>query len=87
MVVQVQVKEEVMLTFEEFISRWREYRKSQPYQRCGQALFNVLTDYRPDLAERLRGGANDPFYDDTLVPAALTFLYNEWEVVGVTVGD
>ncbi len=30
--------------------------------RYGQALFNLLTDVRPDLAEEIRGTDKDPFY-------------------------
>lgn len=31
-------------------------------ERWGQACFNVLWEYRPDLAEQIRGTDLDPFY-------------------------
>lgn len=34
--------------------------------RVGQVAFNMLSSYRPDIAERLRGGPHDPFYVDHL---------------------
>lgn len=40
--------------------------------RSGQAYFNVLSDMRPDLAERFTGKEFDPYYDDTKIPAFLT---------------
>ena len=33
--------------------------------RIGQALFNGLTIERPELAEKLRATACDPFYSNT----------------------
>lgn len=36
-------------------------REDDPW-RFGQAAFNVLAKYRPDLSERVRGTTLDPFY-------------------------
>lgn len=33
-------------------------------ERAGQAAFNVLWNYVPSLAEKVRGTDNDPFYDN-----------------------
>ncbi len=57
----------VEFLLEDFPSLVEAYMSGNPAQRRGQALFNVLQDVRPELAEHLRGHRMDPFYavDDT----------------------
>lgn len=45
--------------------------------RLGQALSDVLRDYRADLANEIIGTDLDPFYDDTRVGAFLTRVATE----------
>ena len=52
---------------------------AHPSYRNGQALFNVLYDVRPDLAEQVRGTHLDPFYDNGLVGEFLDFVAANWE--------
>lgn len=39
--------------------------------RKGQTFFNVLHELEPELADRLTGTADDPFYDDGKLPGFL----------------
>lgn len=49
--------------------------------RKGQAYFNTLALWRPDLADRVRGAAGlDPFHEDANVPALLIWLAYEVEI-------
>jgi len=48
-------------TLHKLYSVARTRAKSQD-ERYGQALFNTLVQIRPDIAERLRGSPDDPFY-------------------------
>lgn len=54
--------------FEEFKLAVHRALGENPEWRYGQACFNVLTEFDPELAERLRGGDYDPFYSDGRVP-------------------
>jgi hypothetical protein len=49
-----------------------------PGWRAGQWYFNALADVRPDLAERVRGTALDPFHRDDLLPAFLRYVARHW---------
>jgi hypothetical protein len=50
------------MTVDEFYELARLARIACPHWRYGQALFNILLDVRPDLAEQVRGTDKDPFY-------------------------
>jgi hypothetical protein len=39
--------------------------------RRGQTFFNVLSEMEPELADRLTGTADDPFYNDGKLPGFL----------------
>lgn len=47
--------------------------------RKGQAWFNRLYELRPDLADSIRGGPLDPFYDDKLLKNAWAWLMEKAE--------
>ena len=49
-----------------------------PDWREGQTYFNVLTEARPDLAEKVRGAAIDPFYQDGRIGDFLIFISDNW---------
>lgn len=53
---------------EDFKTLWSYYTHvdmravTHPDERQGQRLFNVLTEFRPELAGQVRGTHMDPFY-------------------------
>jgi hypothetical protein len=42
----------------------QEIRSKNPSQRYGQAIFNAAYSLYPELADQLRGGSVDPFYQN-----------------------
>lgn len=52
-------------------------------ERYGQAFFNVLAEYRPDLSEVIRGTELDPFHKDTsdsdFWDILSCYITNHWE--------
>lgn len=48
-----------------------------PGIRKGQAAFNALYLLAPYLANWIRRGPYDPFYDDERLPAFYSFLFGE----------
>lgn len=61
----------------EFIAAADEYVKNNPRYRKGQGYFNYLNSVRPDLAVIIVGSDNDPFYDDSKIPAMLVYIEDE----------
>lgn len=49
------------MTFDKFIVEIFKTQNKTGW-RLGQAIFNVLAENRPDLAEKIRGTEMDPFY-------------------------
>lgn len=49
-------------------------------QRRGQWMFNLLARVRPSLAEKIRSGPLDPFYDDSRVDDFLAYVTEHWKV-------
>lgn len=66
------------MTFHEYIAKCEQYYNSIPAWRKGQTYWNVLDGARPDLTERLRATKLDPFYNDDLLPAFLSWVEQEW---------
>ena len=67
------------MTFAEYIICCEEtYRSMRLTCRRGQVYFNILADLSPALAEKAICENVDPFYDDGLIPAFLTFLDGNW---------
>ena len=50
------------MVLKEYFDRVAEECSKHPYYRVGQAMFNVLLDMEPELAEEIRGSDADPFY-------------------------
>ena len=49
------------------------------HQRKGQLAFNLLSTYRPWLAEKIRGSYNlDPFHKDELLLTFWQFVEKNW---------
>ena len=55
-------------------------RNEFPSWREGQAYFNVLKDMHPEIADEIRGGLFDPFYDDDTVTAFIAELYTNYVI-------
>ena len=67
------------MTFEEFwVDYSATYQHAATTQRTGQYFFNRLYDFRPDLADQIRGTEYDPFYDDLKVPKAAAKVCELW---------
>ena len=47
--------------------------------REGQRAFNLLSLYRPRIAERIRNTELDPFFDDSILPAFFAVVEGSWE--------
>jgi len=69
------------ITFEEYCVVAEESYRKYPNYRRGQSYFNVLYDCKPALADTIRGGVNDPFYRDEILPKFLTHVADLWEEV------
>ncbi len=69
------------ITYEKFLRTVPEIARYNEW-RYGQALFNVLSKVRPQLAEEIRGGQLDPFYRDRdgVVPELWSFLESQWDL-------
>lgn len=68
------------ITLKEFYQRAEESRRARhPYQRTGQALFNILDELRPDLAKKIVGTIIDPFYNDNHIERFKAFLEENWD--------
>lgn len=51
---------------------------AERFWRRGQAYFNILAKYRPDISERIRASEIDPFHDDGRLDAFLEFTREHW---------
>lgn len=73
-----------MVFFDEYITQANKYynRTAAVGIRVGQAYFNVLMDYKPQLAEEVRGTELDPFQsnnsNDTRFKDFINFVNNNW---------
>ena len=66
------------VNWKEFQRKLALYRAAYPRQREGQAFFNVLYDVAPQVADKLRGTENDPFYVSSRVDRAINTVEWEW---------
>lgn len=70
------------LRFHDFLGRVEKIRRYYKW-RYGQALFNALSNVRPQLAEEIRGTPLDPFHVNEMkdVPDELFEMLEErWSV-------
>jgi len=65
------------MTYDEFVAEVNAY-KIATRQRRGQAYFNMLHTYRPDLSEQIRSTDLDPFYKDYVPADSIAFVIKEW---------
>jgi hypothetical protein len=66
------------MTFPEYLHVVAGRKAMEPSWRMGQTYFNVLREERPDLANKIRATAYDPFYNDELIGDCLTYLCSHW---------
>lgn len=69
------------IAYDEFLSLIPQRMEIRD-ERYGQAMFNILTLCRPNIAEQLRATELDPFYRDS--PADIphetwTLVASEWD--------
>jgi len=55
---------EIKMSFGEYLKRVNLHKTTHPNLRYGQALFNVLYEIYPELADDIRSTNNDPYYSD-----------------------
>lgn len=60
------------MVFKNVRTLWFQRLRSNKYQRIGQLAFNCLADLHPELARKVLGTKNDPFYQDDKI-------YGFWE--------
>lgn len=66
------------MTFAAFLFAYSTSIRKHPHLRCGQYMCNLLYEVRPDLADRIRGTAIDPFYLDERIPDFLSYVGDNW---------
>jgi hypothetical protein len=54
--------------FFKLIEKWSELLEKREDLRKGQSLFIALSDIYPEIANEIRGGEFDPFYEDSKIP-------------------
>ena len=71
------------MTFDEFVDLVPEMQGMYPEWRAGQAAFNTLLRYRPDLAERVKATNLDPFYQDAQLADFYLWLKDTWDEIEI----
>ena len=62
------------LEFEEHKERVHLVMRDFPQLRLGQAHFNKLYEFYPELANEIRGTKNDPYYLDVRVTDFIKYI-------------
>jgi hypothetical protein len=65
------------VTYEAYLTVVKKIRHAYDHWRAGQVCFGALSHYAPSIAEKIRGTALDPFYNDLRIPAFFEFLKTE----------
>jgi hypothetical protein len=65
------------MTFEDYLAL-AENRSRNRGERKGQAYYNALHDFRPELLDEVVGTYLDPFYNDAALGEFLTFVMVKW---------
>lgn len=53
--------------------------------RYGQTYFNVLWEFRPSIANKIRATKFDPFHKDEVSPETHLYVSDEWEKMNMEV--
>lgn len=67
------------MSISEYLRIVATVRGRTPDWRAGQTYYNVLTEARPELAEKVRGSSIDPFYQDERIADFLVFISDHWD--------
>ena len=73
------------MNYQEYLKTAILRNEENPNWRWGQTLFNVLFEFRPDLAQEIRGGEIDPYHaqtnngGDKKITNFLDWVKNNWE--------
>ena len=51
------------------------------YHRYGQTYFNLLYEFRPEIADQIRGTNLDPFYKETVAHGVHEFVQQAYDGV------
>lgn len=74
----------VCMSYSDYLEECFKVQSQFTSWRTGQVLFNVLSEQRPALADRVRTTELDPFYADhsprrrQKIDAFLTFVRQNW---------
>jgi hypothetical protein len=60
-----------MTTLDQYLEAVAVATRERHGLRRGQTFFNVLSEIEPELASRLTGAPDDPFYNDGKLPGFL----------------
>lgn len=72
-------EEELKMRFEEFSKEVEyEFSRHKGALRRGQTLMNVLLKIWPEKYHEITASDEDCFYDDSIVPATMKMLEQEW---------
>ena len=70
------------LSFNDFladVSIKYEHQKNTPgHWRYGQMYFNLLSEARPDISDRIKGSSLDPYYKDVVAGVTHMFVESNW---------
>lgn len=66
------MREEKQATFHQIMEEWSAQQRMG--YRPGQALFAAVMLCDGATGEAIRGSLQDPFYNDSLVPSAISWL-------------
>jgi hypothetical protein len=67
----------MMMTTLQIFQKFGEVKKNYKRQglRYGQAVYNCLATFAPDIAEKIQGTEFDPFFDDNKVGAFMNEVF------------
>lgn len=73
------------MTYDDYLANVTKAIKDHPSWRIGQAAFNVLYVYRPDLSEQVRATPLDPFHQSTHLEEFYSWVRDQWEKPNETI--
>lgn len=75
-------EETTYLSFNDFLAdasiTYERMKSSGMQYRYGQVYFNLLFQHRPDISEKIRGTAIDPFYKEIVSSVTHSFVEKSW---------
>jgi hypothetical protein len=65
------------ITYQDFLIKVHSFASANNW-KIGQAYFNLLSNYRPEIAEMLRGTLHDPFHRDYISHETEALVKSNW---------